>query len=70
MVVAAAASGFQRNHPAILPDLPDGWVVVERCDYCEQYPDDLTAAEVVCDDAMWLRCASGSDHAVGGPRGR
>jgi hypothetical protein len=35
----------------LLPDLPAGWVVAERCDVCERYPDDLSAAEVVCDDA-------------------
>lgn len=34
-----------------LPDLPVGWVVVERCDLCERYPDDLAAAEVVCEGA-------------------
>ena len=51
-----------------LPDLPAGWVVVERCDYCERYPDDLAAAAIVCDKSMWLQCESGGFHAVGLPR--
>jgi hypothetical protein len=52
-----------------LPDLPPGWFVVERCDLCDRYPDDLAAAQVVCEESMWVRCESGGDHAIGGPRG-
>jgi hypothetical protein len=48
-----------------IPELPPGWVVVERCDYCERYPNDLAAAEVVCTDAKWVRCESDGFHAVG-----
>ena len=51
-----------------LPQMPAGWVVVERCDYCEKYEDDLAAAAVVCDEAIWLRCESGGCHAVGRPK--
>ena len=31
------------NHSGV--DIPDGWVVVERCDTCEQYEGDLDAAK-------------------------
>lgn len=48
-----------------MPDLSLGSVIVERCDYCQQYPDDLAAAEVVCDDPTLIRCESGGVHAVG-----
>jgi hypothetical protein len=51
-----------------LPDLPAGWVVVERCDSCERFPDDLAAAAVVCGQSKWLQCESGGFHAVGLPR--
>ena len=49
----------------VLPDLPVGCVVVERCDYCERYPNDLAAAQAVCEDAKWIRCESGGLHTVG-----
>jgi hypothetical protein len=49
----------------ILSNLPRDWVVVERCDYCERYPDDLAAARVVCEVATWMRCSEGGLHAVG-----
>jgi len=49
----------------LLTELPDGWEFVERCDLCEIYPDDLSAAEVVCDDALWLPCSEGGWHVAG-----
>jgi hypothetical protein len=49
----------------VLSNLPRGWVVVERCDYCEQYPDDLVAAHVLCEVVTRIRCAEGGLHAVG-----
>jgi hypothetical protein len=48
-----------------LAELPVGWVVVERCDLCARYADDLSAACVVCDRSRWVRCTSGGIHAVG-----
>ena len=41
------------------------WVVVERCDVCERYPNDLSAAAAVFDEVKWIRCAAGGWHAVG-----
>lgn len=48
-----------------LPVRYRSWVVVERCDYCERFPDDLTAARTLFTDAKWIECASGGWHAVG-----
>jgi hypothetical protein len=48
-----------------LPDCPEGWVVVERCDYCDRYPDDLEAASVIFAEVRWTQCASGGWHALG-----
>lgn len=45
--------------------VPAGYVVVERCDTCQKYPDDLTAAAIVCDDCRWIQCATGGHHAIG-----
>jgi hypothetical protein len=48
----------------VLPPLQDGWCVVERCDYCEVYEDDLAAAMAISDVARWVVCASGGWHAI------
>ena len=48
-----------------LPARYRSWVVVERCDYCERYPDDLTAARRLFAVAKWIQCASGGWHAIG-----
>ncbi len=61
---------FPAEPSCTLRDLPTGWVVVERCDACAQYPDDLVAAEVVCEEPTWFHCESGGLHAVGRLRGR
>ena len=47
-----------------LPILESGWFVVERCDYCERYSDDLCAAESQFLESKWIRCASGGWHAI------
>jgi hypothetical protein len=41
------------------------WTIVERCDTCERYPDDLTAALAMFREARWVLCAEGSHHAIG-----
>jgi hypothetical protein len=54
----------------LLPARYRSWVVVERCDYCEQFPDDLTAARTLFAETKWIQCATGGRHAVGrGSRG-
>ena len=49
----------------VLPATDDGWFVVERCDTCQKYEDDLAAAEALFQDAHWTNCADGGAHAVG-----
>ncbi len=58
---------FPAGPTCAMYDLPTGWVFVERCDYCERYPDDLAAAEMLCEEAVWVRCKAGGFHAVGRP---
>jgi hypothetical protein len=43
----------------------DGWTIVERCDLCEKYDDDLSAASKVFREVRWIRCAADGDHAIG-----
>jgi hypothetical protein len=38
--------------------------VVERCDACELFYDDLAAAEALSSSARIVRCADGGEHAV------
>lgn len=38
----------------ILPKLQPGYVIVERCDMCSVYADDLAAAAAWGDDAQWF----------------
>jgi len=52
-------------HPSCYVPLPHGFSVIERCDSCEVYPDDLAAARAIADDCRWLRCADGGSHAIG-----
>lgn len=46
--------------PGVRPDAgddespPPGFVIVERCDECEAYPDDLAAAAAYGADARWV----------------
>ena len=47
-----------------LPRL-QGWTVVERCDTCDRYPNDLAAAAALFQTAKWIMCAAGGLHAVG-----
>jgi hypothetical protein len=50
-------------------DLPEiegtDWVVVEKCDTCDRFPDDLSAAGAVFATVKWVRCSTGGRHAVG-----
>ncbi len=40
------------------------WLVVERCDTCDQYPDDLSAALTRYRVAGWFQCQDGGWHAL------
>jgi hypothetical protein len=40
------------------------WIVVERCDTCERFKDDLAAALSLFRVAGWFECRSGSFHAL------
>ncbi len=40
------------------------WIVVERCDACDRFEDDLTAALSLFRIAGWFRCNSGGWHAL------
>jgi hypothetical protein len=54
--------------PSCTLPIPDGWIVVERCDSCQRYADDVQAAksrygevrEVLCNDTR-------SPHAIANP---
>lgn len=41
-----------------------GWMVVERCDLCQIFPDDLSAAHVVSTGARWMRCEDEGWHVI------
>lgn len=47
-----------------LEDRGPEWFVVERCDYCELFADDLAAALTLAKDAEWIRCGSGGWHVI------
>jgi hypothetical protein len=44
------------------------WIVVERCDTCERFTDDLAAALSLYRIAGWFPCISGSFHALANRR--
>jgi hypothetical protein len=46
-------------------DEVSGWVIVERCDICERYRDDLVAAAAQFRRVRWVFCTDGGHHAVG-----
>jgi hypothetical protein len=47
-----------------LPPVEEGWEVVERCDSCEAFEDDLAAGLAIAPEARWIECASGGWHAI------
>ena len=44
------------------------WVVVEKCDACERFEDDLGAALSRFRIAGWFRCEDGGDHVLADSR--
>jgi hypothetical protein len=52
-------------HPScLIPGVTSFVVVVERCDTCERFPDDLSAALAIYRRAAWHMCASGGWHVL------
>jgi hypothetical protein len=51
--------------PSCRISLSQNQTIVERCDSCERFPDDLAAARTLYADAMWIICKNGGRHAVG-----
>lgn len=66
LCVACGGSGIlSPAKPSCSIARPRGtWIVVERCDSCEKYPDDLTAALARFKIAAWFLCANGGEHAL------
>ncbi len=48
----------------LLPVLPEDWCVVERCDCCEKYSNDLAAGLAFSKNGEWVKCAAGGWHAI------
>ncbi len=42
-----------------------GRVLVEKCDSCDRFADDLAAAQTVFSEARWVTCTQGGQHAIG-----
>jgi len=40
------------------------WIVVEKCDSCEKFADDLCAALSSFEVAGWFLCANGGEHVL------
>lgn len=52
-----------------LPEIEgSNWEIVEKCDTCNRYPDDLSAAARLFSIVRWVPCADGGWHAVGRER--
>jgi len=57
--------------PGIRPDcapqffkLPKGYIVVERCDQCDLYPNDLAAAKAYGTHARWYKVKDCPSQAI------
>ena len=46
---------------------PEGYVIVEKCDTCGKYPDDLSAAQAWGTDARW-QDGNGNSQAIAKPK--
>jgi hypothetical protein len=68
MRACVACSGAGVLDPAMpscdLPPFGPGWILVERCDACERFSDDLAAARSRYTVAGWFQCRRGGWHAV------
>ena len=54
------------DHPHAGPP-PEGFVIVEKCDTCDKYPDDLTAAQAWGTNARW-QDGNGTSQAIAKPK--
>lgn len=49
----------------VLPDNDGpGWLVAEKCDVCNRYPDDQAAATVLFETVKWVQCTAGGWHVL------
>jgi len=46
------------------------WIVVEKCDSCDRFPDDLSAAMTYFRIAGWFLCTDSGEHALADARTR
>lgn len=56
------------NPSCAIDGKPRAWIVVERCDTCERFEDDLVAALSSFSLAGWFRCENGGLHVLADPR--
>jgi hypothetical protein len=47
-----------------IPALKKQWIVVEKCDSCDRFPDDLSAALAFFRVAGWFLCSDGGEHVL------
>jgi hypothetical protein len=63
-----ACSGKGMFVPAIpschIQALKPPWIVVEKCDTCDKFKDDLSAALTEFSIAGWFLCTDGGYHAL------
>lgn len=50
--------------PSCVFKIPPEYTVVERCDHCERFLDDLHAAHQIDKLAHWVQCTTGGVHAI------
>lgn len=51
-----------------IPALKEHWIVVEKCDSCDRFPDDLSAAVAFFRVAGWFPCSDGGEHVLADSR--
>ena len=51
-----------------IPARKDPWVVIEKCDACDRYADDMAAASSAFRIAGWFACNDGAQHALANRR--
>lgn len=43
-------------------------IVVERCDACQRFDNDMQAAQSMYDVANWITCSNGGSHVIANVR--
>lgn len=63
-----ACSGIGLLAPAIpscrIPALKNPWIVVEKCDSCDKFADDMAAGMSRFRIVGWFLCADGAQHVL------